>query len=171
MKKLILLFILFMSVTLPAQAQQKKSTSVWCEAKIWPYDRNLMLPEIVKELNSMDRLELVQMIWGEILLRHQKPMAVPLIAFAAGSAVSSDLNGYFKALAYLNLRGEQVQEALQMWPKNRKAIEPVMTLEQMCGLFEKSHGTFWMKLGATEKSQARKPAKAGGKNVTKKKKK
>ncbi|KYG64691.1 hypothetical protein AZI86_10800 [Bdellovibrio bacteriovorus] len=169
MKKItFILFLIFLG-TVSAQGQTKKSLPVWCDTKVWPYDRDMPLSDIVRELNTMDRVQMVQMIWGELLLRHSKPMAVPLIAYVAGSAIDDDLNGYFKALAYLNLKGVQVQQAIQKWPLSRKVIEPVMSLEQMCSLFEKSQGPKWLTVGTFDKSPARKPAKVGGKNAKKKK--
>ena len=152
--------ILAMSLTLFTWQVRAESNN--CQVKQWQGRRDLLIPDFVHVLDRMDRLEITQIIWNEILTRPKESVTVPLIAYLAKTEMNEKMSTYYTSLIYFAYGLFEVDPSLAVWPQ-RPAFSPRMaTLQEMCALLEKT-----MTEASARDPQSIKPSKAVKPKATK----
>ena len=113
----------------------------WCQMKSWHYKRNLSIREIKMKLDTLDRMEIVQLFWNELFYKKNDSLLMPLAQYLAGTETKNDLIGYFKSMGYLASKGIAPEDAIKSWPQRVEQIPLDFDLNRVCELFELSAGS------------------------------
>lgn len=132
------LLSLILSCSLPLFASELPA---WCKTRPWNAARNYPLDRYFLVAEQMERMDIVQMVWSEILQKPDSSVGPALIMYLGKSESDEELRNYYKSLIYFGFDLLSVDEGVAKWPQRPAYTKKKWTLKKLCELFVKSGGS------------------------------
>jgi hypothetical protein len=138
---LVFLSVLMISfVALGAGSDKPIEQEWWCKTTPWTLNRDLGIGAIIGTLEQTDRLEILQMIWYEVVNHPPKTMAPPLIAYLSKTEPVNEVREFIKAHTFFAFERFTTDPLIRKWPQRPDYSEQKFELRQLCEHFRRIGG-------------------------------